>query len=339
MDVNRKKLQEALERVRPGLSNNEVIEQSTTFAFMNGRVVTYNDEVSVSHPVEGLDELSGAVEASKLYPFLNKLTGDEVRMSMNEKFELVVASGKARAGFLLQQEIKLPLNEEVAQKGKWKLLPENFVKAISFVITACGSSMNRPVLTCIHVNRAGYVEGSDGYRIARYELSGEMPVDTFLIPAASASDLIKISPNRIAEGKGWVHFRTVDKTEFACRIFEDKYPNTVPFLKVEGKALTLPKDINDMLNRASIFAKRETILEESVKISLEKGILRMNSDDETGWFEEETEMDYKEGKMHFSIAPYLLRSILNETQGCTLGEQRIKFEGEGWKYVSLLREK
>ena len=66
MKVNKEKLRQALEIVRPGLANKEVIEQATSFAFMDGRVVTYNDEISISHPVEGI-EIEGAVKADQLY--------------------------------------------------------------------------------------------------------------------------------------------------------------------------------------------------------------------------------------------------------------------------------
>jgi hypothetical protein len=55
MKIQKTNLIQALEKVRPGLSAKEAILQSTSFAFLNGCVVTYNDEISLSHPVEGCD--------------------------------------------------------------------------------------------------------------------------------------------------------------------------------------------------------------------------------------------------------------------------------------------
>ena len=72
MKINKVELQEALEKVKPGLASRELIEQSTSFAFMGDRVVTYNDEISISHPVKNLD-VTGAVKAQTLYAFLNKI--------------------------------------------------------------------------------------------------------------------------------------------------------------------------------------------------------------------------------------------------------------------------
>jgi hypothetical protein len=62
----------ALEAVKPGLANKEMIEQSTSFAFMEDRVVTYNDEISISHPLKGIP-IVGAIKADELYAFLSKV--------------------------------------------------------------------------------------------------------------------------------------------------------------------------------------------------------------------------------------------------------------------------
>ena len=83
MKINKTELQLALEKVKPGLASKEVIEQSTSFAFMGNRVVTYNDEISISHPVKGL-EVMGAVKAQALYSFLSKVKRDEIDVEWEE---------------------------------------------------------------------------------------------------------------------------------------------------------------------------------------------------------------------------------------------------------------
>ena len=64
--IKRAELKEALETVKPGLASKEIIEQSTSFAFMGDKVVTYNNKISMSHPVKGLD-ITGAVKADEMY--------------------------------------------------------------------------------------------------------------------------------------------------------------------------------------------------------------------------------------------------------------------------------
>ena len=81
MIINKTNLQTALEIVKPGLASKELIDQSTSFAFMGDRVVTYNDDISVSHPIEGLN-ITGAVKADKLYALLNKLKQEEIEVEI-----------------------------------------------------------------------------------------------------------------------------------------------------------------------------------------------------------------------------------------------------------------
>ena len=164
MKVNKRELQDALTIVEPGLANKEVIEQTTSFAFVKGRVVTYNDEISMSYPVKGL-HLTGAVKADKLYALLKKIklkkdkegkVDENIDITLGEA-EIEISYYSMKAGLALQSDIKLPLDQEIAEKGEWKALPEDFMPAIKFTMTCCSRDMSRPVLTCIHINKDGFI--------------------------------------------------------------------------------------------------------------------------------------------------------------------------------------
>lgn len=338
MKVNKKDLLEALEIVKPGLANKELIEQSTSFAFQGGRVITYNDEISISHPIKGLD-LEGAVKADRLYALLAKLKKDEIGLTVT-KNEVLITCGRAHAGLTLQSEIKLPLDEEaVTERGKFLSLPEKFLKAMEFAVSSCTKSNSDPILTCVHVNKEGFVEASDNYRITRCDLGQGMPVDTFLIPALSVLDMLRLKPIKVAEGQGWIHFRTEHGTVISCRLFEDQFPDTSSMLRVKGTRLVLPKNIPYVLDRAGVFAKRDHSLDESVEITIEKDNFKIYAEADSGWFEENVPIKYNGSTINFNITPYLLKSILTETQACEVSEKKLKFEGEGWIYIALLRHK
>ena len=115
--MRRSDLLAALETVKPGLSNKEMIEQATSFAFLGDRIVTYNDEISISHPVQNLN-IEGAVQAEELYKLLSKLKKEDIEITTIDN-ELQIKCGRTKAGLTLQQEIKLPL-EEITGKRKWK---------------------------------------------------------------------------------------------------------------------------------------------------------------------------------------------------------------------------
>jgi hypothetical protein len=336
MNINKKDLTDALTIVKPGLANKEIIEGATSFAFINGRVITFNDEVSISHPVPNL-EITGAVEATQLYALLSKIKKDEVEVLITDT-EVQLKAGKAKAGLTLQSEIKLPL-DSIAEIGKWKTLPDTFCKYLSFVLGSAGKDMSRPVLTCAHVNQEGWIEASDGLRITKCVIE-PMSVSTFLIPVTSCLIVVKLQPIKIAEGQGWIHFKTAEDTILSCRIFEgDSFPDTSKLFKVKGANVTLPKNIEFVLDRASVFAKRDHMLDEFIDIVLEPGKLKIKSTSETGWFEEEMKMEYDGIVVDFSISPYLLKGILSETRSCIISGEKIKFEGENWMYIAALKSK
>ena len=165
-----------------------------------------------------------------------------------------------------------------------------------------------------------------------------MPFGPFLIPVSSVRELVKLKPTKIAEGEGWIHFQTEEGSIMSCRIFEDKFPDVSPFLAVEGIEINFPKTTEDVLDRAGVFSKRDHFLDEEVLITLANNRIKVKSQSESGWFEEEINFAYKDDPITFSISPYLLKDILKETSSCILGEDRLKFEGAGWAYITILRE-
>jgi DNA polymerase III sliding clamp (beta) subunit (PCNA family) len=336
MNINKSDLVSALEKVRPGLSAKEAILQSTSFAFLNGCVVTYNDEISLSHPVEGL-EITGAVQATELYQLLKKLKQEEIDISVTDN-EIQLVSGKTKAGLTLQTEIKLPLSE-VERKSKWKILPEGFKDALRFAVSSCSKDMSKPVLTCVHVSKDGFIEGCDNYRVARWTLEGEFPTGTFLIPQSSVLELLKLEPIKVALDGGWVHFITDDKTTMSCRVIDDSFPDTSKLLNVKGVELSLPEGITEVLDRAGVFAKRDATMDENVTIALEKGKVRVESKSETGWFKEEVPNEYTGDDLKFDITPSLLKDILKETNSFQACGRTLKFESGDWVYVVSLRGK
>ena len=337
MRINKIILQKALEIVKPGLATKELIEQATSFAFIKGRIVTYNDEISISHPVEGL-EIEGAVKADKLYSLLSKIKTDEIEIEIKGN-ELILLSGRSKAGIPIQMDIKLPLDEAIGSIGKWKDLPENFIKHMFFTMSACARDASMPKFTCVNVSEEGFIEATDSFRIAHCKLRQGMPIKTFLIPSSSVANMVKMNPNKIAEGNGWVHFKTAEGTIMSCRIFEDAFPDTSSVLDITGDEIPLPKTISEVLDRAEVFARREHMLDEIVEITLQDRKFKIRAESDAGWFEEEVNLKYSGTEIAFMITPYLLKSILNEVSSCLFCNDKLKFQGEDWEYVVCLKNK
>lgn len=335
MKLQKTELEKALAIVKPGLASKDLIEQATSFAFINGSVITYNDEISISHPIKNLD-LEGAIKAEELYLFLKKVKQEEIDLTITEN-EIQFKAGRTRAGFVLQKEVSLPL-KSLKKKGKWGKLPEEFCHYLKMAMGAAGRDMSEPILTCVNIRKDGFMDASDNYKLIRCETGEEMPLDDFLLPAEAAVKILPLKPTHITSGKGWVHFKNKDNTVISCRIYpEDTYPDKSKWLDIDGIKITIPKTMIEILDRCAIFSKRVHILDEEIKIHIEKGKMQVDAKSDTGWIKDSTKIKHSDDPITFSITRYLLADILKEADTFLLSEKALRFEGAGWIYISALR--
>lgn len=332
MKINKPKLLKALAIVKPGLSNQELIEQSTSFAFLDDRVVTFNDEISLSHPVEEL-ELTGAVRAEELYGFLNRIKGDEIQMRVTDN-ELLLKAGRSKAGLTFEADIVLPL-DEVNEEKEWHDLPEEFTHNLMFIKDSASRDMGRRVLTCVHVTEK-LLETSDSFQIMRLYQEG-WPFDNYLIPAENISEIHKVEPTQVAESSGWLHFRNPGGTEISVRVLMDSFPDTSGHFEVEGQDLEFPKSMVEILDRVLVFTKREDGMDEEMEIKLKSNTMLVSGKNSYGWFKEKAKAKFEGDGGSFWINPMLLQNILKRSNTCVLGSEKIKFDGDDWEYVAVLK--
>jgi DNA polymerase III sliding clamp (beta) subunit (PCNA family) len=332
MKINKAELQEALEKVRPGLASKELIEQTTSFAFTGGRVVTYNDEISISHPVKGLDVV-GTVKAQALYRFLEKIKKEEIDIEWEEN-QVIIKAGKSKAGLIFEQEVKLPIKEEIGKIEKWKNLPGNFVEALKLCYPCCSRDMSRPILTCVNIDGEG-VQASDSYQIIHYTLTEKIPVGKCLIPATSVKELVKYPVKKVAVGESWIHFRTEDGTVFSSRILNNEFPDTSKHLAIKGVEFSFPKNINQILERAHVFSKKDASPGDipTVTIEIKEGQIKISAKNEYGWFVEEARTKYSGKAVKFSIGIEFLIGFFDKLQNCIIGDDKIGFSGENWQHM------
>jgi len=331
MEINRKELKTALEIVKPGLAGNDTIEQTTSFCFINGHVVTYNDEISVRYPIDV--DIEGAVNASELYGFINKVSCDEITIEIEDS-ELRLKAGKSKAGLTLESKIVLPI-KDIGDIDEWNKLPKDFLKSVDFARAACSKDSTRAILTCINV-KDNIVQGADNHRIARTELDDTVNVNEFLIPSHVAGTVVQLKPIRIAESDGWIHFKTKNHAIISCRVFDDEYVNTEKLLKITGDSITFPDAMSEILEKASVFGNNSSLLQSAITIDLQSKKLIVSSKSESGWFEEKARVEYSGEPIKFSIALYVLNDILERTNKATISGNKLLFEADNWKYLTML---
>jgi len=334
MKVNRLELINALQAVMPGLSQREIILQSTSFVFTeDGAVVTYNDEIAVSHPIKV--NFVGAVPAKEFFAFINKIKTEEIEITASDS-EIIVGS-KAKAGLRLEPNITLPI-QDLAQPedSDWKKLPKSFCEAASFCMFTVSRDQTKPVLTCLHVN-GQYIESTDNYRITRFDMGAEAKKifkgdhASLLIPAHAAKSIIGYSPISFATTEGWAHFKNAEGLQFSCRIFEEEFPDIEQYMKVSGDIVQFPASLIDILDKASVFSNGER-----VTISLEEGKLLVTSEGTSGWFKEPARVNYEGESIAFEISPDFMKSIRKITDTAEISKNVMKFSGENFTHIVAL---
>lgn len=334
MQIKREKLAEALDAVKPGLNTKEIIEQSTSFVFSEGHISTYNDSIAINYPIDlGFE---GAVRSNELYSLLTRIKDEEIDIECIGN-ELLIKGKRKKAGIELNCTVKLPLHGLQDLKG-WQELPDTFLACVKLAAPCASSDMGRPVLTCVDIAGRN-VQASDGYCIIRLDM-GKSAKKIFKrslqIPAVAAKTLCRYQVTSFTTTNGWGHFKADNGVIFSCRIFAEDYPDIKPFFKIEGPQLKLPTDMKEMLECAGIFTKADSVLDEMVKVSIEKKKITIRGEGTYGWFEETTKIKYSGEKIEFVVCPTFLYDILGSLRHCIVGPGALKFEGDNFEHVVCL---
>lgn len=346
MKINRKQLLETLNQLKPGLANKEIIEQSTSFIFAEGRVLTYNDEVAVQCPVEGIGFV-GAVKAKEFTALLEKLKDEEIDINVADNgAELVVTTKKASAGIRLEQDTTSihDILKGVGEPEEWWDLPSTFLPAALFCSFSAGSDMTKPLLTCLCFSGRD-AWSSDNFRATHYDMGAAAELqfqEPLLIPATTVKELKSYNPIEFSTTNGWAHFRTDAGVVFSCRVMEGAYPEEAlrrivfPAKGTVEQKVKLPEGMAEALERAGIFSSgtaNKIANDNRVSISLSEGGLTLRGEGPAGWFEETSRVRYQGGDVEFEVSPDVLLEILTHTHEATIGERVLRFKGEHFTHT------
>ena len=342
-------LLEAIETVKPGVAKKEILEQSNCFVFRDNFVYSFNDEVGMSHPIKDLKlKLSGAVNAESLMDLLASIEADSVSLETT-KTELLLSSGKMKAGLPLIRDIALPL-DSIGDADSWHPIPKNFIKGVSFSLFSCSKDVNYGQLTCVYVNtRRGVIETTDQNRACSVSFGKSLKgyIDSFLLPSDAAKklvdyDLTEIGRSDSKDGSGWIHFRNDSGTIFSARIYEGSLPDSSSWFDVKKVgSFYLPENLGGLVERANVFSKRDAENDSGhVMVRVENGKLRVVSKGTRGWSKESIPVKHDKnlGAFNFSVSVDFIRDVLDigMNEKCIVSDNCLLFEGKNWKHVMSL---
>lgn len=330
MRVKREALLQELESVQPGLSQRDIVEQSSCFVFQNGQVLTFNDEIACAHKT-CLTKLTGAVRAGPLMSMLRKLGEDELDVDPYEG-ELILRGKGRKFGVTMENEILLKIHA-VEPPGEFKKLPEDFSEAITLVHQCAHNDQTKGKITCVHIHPK-WMEALDNDQLIRYKLKTGVPFP-LLIRKDSVKHVPALGMTEMAVGETWCHFRNSSGLVLSCRRYLDDFPDINTYLDVAGVATTLPKGLGEATDKAEVFSA-ENQDNNQVLVELRPGKLRVMGQGVSGWYSEVKQLKYTGEALSFLIAPKLLMEIIKRHNDVEIAPERLKVDGGKFIYVTCL---
>lgn len=336
MEIRRADLIASIGRVLPAVAKKEVFEQASKVAFRNGCVIAYNDEISITDRLEGVRDIEGAIDGKHLHSLLGKMTAETVELTATDS-KLNLRSGRVKATFDLLP-VLLPLGE-IDLAGAEMPLPANFVQALKLISGTCARDMSRPVLTCVYMSDE-VLEASDGFRAARLHIDG-VDFPNVLLPVTAAEVVIDypVDYMSVSDSAEWMCFTSNGgNTAIFARIATGKYPDLSGLYDFDGTEVVLPAaPLSAAIERASIFTKRDHVIDEVVNLSLRPNQITISAGYDGGNFSEVVRFDQRL-TADFSIHPDFLSEVLKTGTNCVVGDGRVKFTGPSWEHMIALRD-
>jgi DNA polymerase III sliding clamp (beta) subunit (PCNA family) len=327
--VNREQLLKELECVTPGLSPRGIVEQSDCFAFLKGKVVTFNDEIACSTAC--CLRVTGAVQAKPLLDLLRKLPEETVEISVDEG-KLVIKGKKRRARIAMEKEISLPF-KSVGEPKKWTTLPADFLEAVNLVHRCAGKDEQKlEVYVHVHPDK---VEACMEHQVGHFRTHTDIKKPV-LIHKDSIKHIVSLGMTEFGVGEAWTHFKNANDLILSCRcVVEEDFPDTSKALAVKGAKINLPKGLADAAERANIFSQ-ENADDDDVLVTLKPGKVIVVGTGSSGDFRETKTVKYDGEEMTFMISPKLLADITMKHNEAWITPDTLKVKSGKFTYVTAL---
>ncbi len=334
--ITRDDLLTKLQMVQPGLAAREILQQSSSYIFKDGYIMTFNEEIACRIPSKIDKEFCGAVPAAPLLSMMQKMKEETVDLEMGET-ELLVIGKRKRSGFRVEKEIMLEIGV-VSKPGEWYELPGDYGEAVELVAACAGKDESKHSLVCIHMTPK-YLESMDNNKAIRYKIKTPIEEPT-LIRHDTMKNIVSLGMTKISDTNDWLHFKNPAGLVLSCRKYVEIYPDLdeANLFKVTGTPTVLPSGLTDDIEMAQIFS-HENADDDKILIKLMPGKMTLRGEGVHGWFKAgPKKIKYQGAPIEFLVAPKLLIEISKHHTSCEIAPTRLKVTGDNNKfiYISLL---
>ena len=328
MKVNRKSLLEWLKFASLGIAKQgETIEQSNSFVFTEGELITFNDEV-MTRSKNPLD-ITGAVLATEFLRLVEKFPDDELDITIKGE-EVIIKGTRRSAGVTRLADIHLPYDAVPVPKKTFKLDDRTLPMLLQAART-CGKDVTQELTMLVHVTPK-IVEACDNFRMFRATLPTGFPAEG-LMTASSILLLETLTVKRVGMGDGWVHFKLGPGQSISLRCSAGKYHENIDGVLDIGEAseTTLPDDLEAAITRSLITMSDNE--DPNIRVTLTKNKLMVESRKAEGWYKETKSVKHTGGDLSILIHPKFLVDMLKRTKKIQINPSRMKMEADGIEFV------
>jgi len=225
-----------------------------------------------------------AIPAREINEFISYLSPGKISLESKKKTQIKVISSSGESSFAGMDAGEFPRLPTIKETDASSLPMKGLIEAVNQVGFASAADDTRPTLGAINwlFNKKGYrMVATDGYRLSLRDVSQKVKVKnkeetiSFLIPARSLTELVRLSPNQeeikvgLTEGGNQVVFLLPD-LEISSRLIEGNFPDYKKIIPTESKTrINLDKeDFLQAIKVASVFARESANI---VKFSVKEG--------------------------------------------------------------------
>jgi len=355
MEVQRKTILDAIEKISCGLATNGVLPEMMNINYEYGVLVTYNGPIMAMTDLD-LGEAAFSVPAAKFintvktmpdtFQLLNTETAIEFTakgkksktnfgIAKHEGENIILKSADSLQTYIEEQNDKNDHDESLL----WDELPLDFETGVKLCMFSAAKTTNLGTLSCLSFNK-DCITSSDNMRISAYRMEKEM--DTFLLPASVCASILQLKPKYYhLQEDGRTLLFTNDENDILCiRTVSGDYPNysAIAFdTKYEEKEdLILPEEIIDMVKSVGTVNADVQSAEQYITISLKDSVITVETTHQSGWGKQEVELDY-DLDLDFCVStgcPAFLEILKHSAQiKLTKDDNRLVFCSEHYRHV------
>jgi len=329
MKIKTEELNKIFEKIKHGLAQKDIVEQSKTITFDKEFLFTYNGNVGVFSPFK--TDFVCSVPAQEFMKIISDIEDEEIDIDFvgnvlklsgkNIEAEFTVLSDDVKdSSFVINQDIR------------FYKLPEDFQQGIGLCSFAASKDVSSK-FNGVYVNENN-VFGSDDFRISYFEMKSEAK-KSFLLPLNSVLILEKFVLKRYGLRDGFIFFKDSDDVLFCSRLLELNYSDPLPYFEFEGEKIIFPEDTKNLVEKASILAEGDFDIDKKIVVKIEDGKLVCKGENDIGWIKTFVKMNSKKN-MQFTINPIFFLQVLAKTNSAKVGEDRIMFEATNFKHLVSL---